>query len=356
MLASLAGDAGLMGLRIFGAVVAIAIAAFALFRYRRKQLRRGEMLLVIVVVAGLGVAAAAPDLLNPVLNALGFRAGQERRIIGLLVISNLLTLALLVRGFSIDDTLSEEIGNLVDHMALQRLRDEGLNLGSNGCAVVIPAYNEADNLPVLLAAMPTSINGMSVHPIVIADGCTDATEAVARSAGAAVIRRDLRRGSGAAVRLGYQAALDSGAKVIVTIDADNQHDPAEMQRLVEPLLSGEAEMVQGSRVLGSFEVESEARSWGVKVFARLLTFLARTKITDPSTGYRAMTSDALRSLDLKQDQFYVSEVILDAARKGITVIEVPITLRRRAYGTTKKPTTLRYAWGFSKAMIRTWMR
>jgi glycosyltransferase involved in cell wall biosynthesis len=195
-----------------------------------------------------------------------------------------------------------------------------------------------------------------VHPIVIADGCTDATETVARAAGATVIRRDLRRGSGAAVRLGYQAALDSGAKVIVTIDADNQHDPAEMQRLVEPLLSGEAEMVQGSRVLGSFEIESEARSWGVKVFARLLTFLARTKITDPSTGYRAMTADALRSLDLKQDQFYVSEVILDAARKGLTVVEVPITLRKRAYGTTKKPTTLRYAWGFSKAMIRTWLR
>jgi hypothetical protein len=69
-----------------------------------------------------------------------------------------------------------------------------------------------------------------------------------------------------------------------------------------------------------------------------------------------MTADALRKLDLRQDQFYVSEVILDATRKGFTVVEVPITLRRRAFGTTKKPATLRYAWGFSKAIVRTWLR
>jgi hypothetical protein len=115
-------------------------------------------------------------------------------------------------------------------------------------------------------------------------------------------------------------------------------------------------MVQGSRVLGSFEVESSVRSWGVRLFARLLTTLGRTRITDPSTGYRAMTAETLRRLDLRQDQFYVSEVILDAARKGLSVVEVPITLRRRASGTTKKPTTFRYAWGFSKAIVRTWLR
>jgi hypothetical protein len=143
---------------------------------------------------------------------------------------------------------------------------------------------------------------------------------------------------------------------VVTIDADGQHDPKEMQSLVEPLLDGSADMVQGSRVLGSFERESGTRSLGVKVFARLLSALSRTKITDPSTGYRAMTAEILRKLDLKQDQFYVSEIILDAARKGSQVIEVPITLRRRASGDSKKPDTVRYAWGFSKAILRTWLR
>jgi hypothetical protein len=345
-----------MGLRIFGALAALVLLSYAIVRYRRGQLRRGELIAIFTVGAGLLVAAVAPDLLDPLLAVLGFEAGQERRIIGLLVISNLFTLAVVFRGFVRDDQLSNEVGDLVDYMAYQRLADEGPGRISGACAVVIPAYNEAENLPVVLAAMPRAVRGLPVVPIVIADGCTDATEDAARSLGALVIRRDLRRGSGAAVRLGYQAALRHGARLVVTIDGDGQHDPVEMPRLIEPILSGEADIVQGSRILGTFEVTSRARKLGVTLFARLLSTLGRTRITDPSTGYRAMSIETLRKLDLRQDQFYVSEIILDAARKGFNVKEAPITLRRRASGVTKKPTTLRYAWGFSKVIVKTWLR
>jgi hypothetical protein len=345
-----------MGLRVFGALVAVLLFGYALVRYRRGQLRRGELIAVLAVSTGLIVAAVAPDLLDPLLAVLGFRPGQERRIIGLLVISNLFTLALVFRGFVRDDQLSNEVGDLVDYMAYQRLGEERPERVTGSCAVVIPAYNEAENLPEVLGAMPRSVGGLAVVPVVIADGCTDATEQAARNLGAVVIRRDLRRGSGAAVRLGYQAALRYRAHLVVTIDGDGQHDPAEMTRLVKPILTGEADMVQGSRILGSFEITSRARRYGVTMFARLLSTLGRTKITDPSTGYRAISVDALRRLDLRQDQFYVSEIILDAARKGFAVTEVPITLRRRASGVTKKPTTLRYAWGFSKVIVKTWLR
>ncbi len=345
-----------MGLRIFGALAAMLLAAFAIARYRKGQLRRGELMAVAVAAGGLSLAAVAPSVFNPLLSALGFEAGGERRIVGLLVISNLFTLALVVRGFSRDDQLSNELGDLVDYMALKRLEEGGWRAPAGGCVVVIPAHNEAENLAGVLAQVPDEVGGMPVAPVVIADGCTDATETTARRLRAAVIRRDLRRGSGAAVRLGYEAALRWGARVVVTLDADGQHDPREMARLVDPLLSGEADMVQGSRALGSFEPESRTRSAGVKLFARILTALARTRITDPSTGYRAFTADALRRLDLRQDQFYVSEVILDAARKGLRVAEVPITLRRRAGGATKKPPAFGYAWGFSKAIVRTWLR
>jgi hypothetical protein len=345
-----------VGLRIFGALVAVGLATYALLRYRKGRLRRGELILISMVVAGLALAAAAPDVYNPALEALGFKRGQERRIIGLLVISNVFTLALLFRGFTRDDTLSDELGELVDYVALKRLHDEGHEELSGACAVVIPAYNEAAALPYVLKEVPSHVCGLRVQTIVVADGCTDATESRARDMGAVVIRRDLRRGSGAAVRLGYQVALSEGARVVVTLDADGQHDPSEMERLVAPLLAGDADMVQGSRVLGRFEVESRARKHGVRLFARLLTMLGGTKITDPSTGYRAMTLASLRRLDLRQDQFYVSEMIIDAARKGMNVVEVPITIRRRSNGASKKPTTFRYAWGFSKAIVRTWLR
>jgi hypothetical protein len=345
-----------MGLRIFGAMVAALIAGFAVNRYRKQLLRRGELLAIGVVTSSLLVAAVAPSLLDPVLSALGFEPGGERRIIGLLVISNLFMLGLLFRGFSRDDVLSTELGSLVDYLALRRLEEEGHPELRGACAVVIPAYNEAESLPDVLREMPHEVEGLPVHPIVIADGCTDATERAARNLGAVVIRRDLRRGSGAAVRLGYEASLKAGARVVVTLDADGQHDPGEMERLVGPLLDGEADMVQGSRVLGDFEVESRARKHGVRIFARLMSILGGAKITDPSSGYRAITAHALRRLDLRQDQFYVSELILDASRKDTRIMEVPIVLRRRASGLTKKPTTLRYAWGFSKAIMRTWLR
>lgn len=345
-----------MTLRIVGGVVAALLFAVATRRYRRGLLRRGELLVVGIVAAALTVLAVMPSLTDPFLGALGFEPGGARRIIGLLVISNFLTFALLLRSFTRDDTLANEVGDLVDYMALRRLEDEGWPLVLDACAVVIPAYNEADNLPSVLRDIPDTVEGLPVITIVIADGCTDDTEATARGLEAVVIRRDLRRGSGAAVRLGYQAALRIGAGVIVTMDADGQHDPGELSRLVAPIVRDGADMVQGSRVLGHFEIESKLRHLGIGVFSRLLTALSRTKITDPSNGYRAVKAEAVQRLDLRQEQFYVSEMILEAARRRLDVREVPITVRRRASGTTKKPSPTKYAWGFARAIARTWLR
>jgi hypothetical protein len=345
-----------VALRIIGGIVAALLLSVAIARYRRGLLRRGELLVVGLVAAALTVLAIAPSITDPLLGALGFEPGGERRIIGLLVISNFLTFALLLRSFTRDDTLVNEVGDLVDYMALRRLEDEGWPLVLDGCAVVIPAYNEAENLPSVLRDIPTTVEGLPVTRIVVADGCTDDTEATAKSLEAVVIRRDLRRGSGAAVRLGYQAALRIGARVIVTMDADGQHDPAELGRLVGPIVRDNADMVQGSRVLGHFEIESKLRHLGVAFFSRLLTALSRTKITDPSNGYRAVKSEALQRLDLRQEQFYVSEMILEASRRHLDVREVPITVRRRASGATKKPSATKYAWGFARAIARTWFR
>ena len=303
-----------MALRIFGGVVAALLAAFVVRRYRKNRLRRGELFAALLIVAALATAAAAPDVYDVILSPLGFQEGGERRIVGLLVLSNIVTLALVFRSFSREDQLTDELGELVDYMALRRWEREEQSPAFGAIAVVLPAYNEADNLPSVLSEMPDRVFDMPVVTIVVADGSTDDTETTARQLGAIVIRRDLRRGSGAAVRLGYQVALRSGAHIVVTLDADGQHDPAEMTRLVKPLLDEEADMVQGSRILGDFEIESKARKHGVHFFSKLLTALSRTKITDPSNGYRAMTADALMRLDLRQDQFYVSEMILEAAR------------------------------------------
>src|ERR687894_1719945 len=109
-----------MALRIFGAIVAVLLAIFVVVRYRKGQLRRGELFGALLLVSGLLVAALTPDVYDVILSPLGFDPGGERRIVGLLVLSNLLTLALVFRSFSREDQLTDELGELVDYMALRR--------------------------------------------------------------------------------------------------------------------------------------------------------------------------------------------------------------------------------------------
>jgi hypothetical protein len=345
-----------LGLRILGAAIAILLVAFLLARYRKGQLRRDEAFIVLLVTVGLAVAAIYPVLFDPILDVLGFEPGNQRRLIILLVLSQIFTVTFLFSALIRNGSLSSEIGSLVDYGALRRLDRDGWEPIPGGCLVVIPAYNEAQNLPDVLDEVPKEVCGQPVQLIVVADGCTDGTEEVALAHGATVVQRDLRRGQGASIRLGYVIALRAGSSVVVTMDADGQHDPSEIERLVQPLLDGGADMVQGSRVLGSFEVESKVRHYGVKFFSRLLTFLSGTKITDPANGFRAVLTSSLRTLDLRQDQFFVSEVILDAAQKGLRVQEMPITVRHRLHGVSKKGTTLRYALGFTRGLLGTWLR
>ncbi len=345
-----------MALRFLGAAAALVLIGYAVFRYRRGGLIRAELLLICPLVLLFCAASLRPELFDLVLSPLGLEPGNQRRLIGVLVFSNLFLLILILRAFIREGELSREIADHVDYSALRRFEKEFVPAIAGTCTVIIPAFNEADGLPDVLRAIPDTVHGFPVTTIVVADGCTDDTEEVASSYGALVINRDLRRGQGAAVRLGYLAALRHDASLIVTMDGDGQHDPAEMARLIEPLIAGEADLVQGSRILGSFEVESAARARGVAFYARLLSRVGRTKITDPSNGYRAVIPDALRRLDLRQDQYFVSELIVDAIQKRLRLVEVPITVRRRAFGSSKKGGTAGYAWGFSRTLCLTWLR
>jgi hypothetical protein len=95
---------------------------------------------------------------------------------------------------------------------------------------------------------------------------------------------------------------------------------------------------------------------GVHLFSRLVTLLTGRRITDPSSGFRAARADLLRTLVLQQDQFWTSEILIEALRHRATVVEVPVNIVARAGGKSKKPKSLRYGWNFSKVIIQTWLR
>ena len=168
-------------------------------------------------------------------------------------------------------------------------------------------------------------------------------------------RHVTNRGGGAALRTGYRLMVESGAEIVVTLDADGQHrrgDGAPGQAG----LDGEVEVAHGSRVLGHADRNHFARELGIVFFNRLVSFITRTHVTDCSNGYRAVRTAVLPQLVLRQEQFHTSEFMIEAIKRGIPAKEVPITVEQRLHGHSKKPAVVRYGVGFANAIVRTWLR
>lgn len=225
---------------------------------------------------------------------------------------------------------------------------------------IIPAYNEAATIAEVLHSVPSSVCGDPVSTLVVVDGGTadvvESTVAAATAQRALACATPLNRGQGAALHLGYRVAVAHGARWIVTIDADLQWDPAEADRLVQPLLDGDADLVLGSRRLGRDEEVDSVRNTGVRVFSVLVSALTRTRITDSSSGFRAMTAVVASTVELTEPQYQATELLIGALGKGFRVIERPVSHHVRPVGGTKKGSNLAYGYHYARVIVRTWLR
>ncbi len=202
--------------------------------------------------------------------------------------------------------------------------------------VVIPALNEEDSLPLVLAAIPSEI----VDEVIVVDnGSTDKTAEVARLGGARVVRED-ERGYGAACLAGL-AAIER-TDVVVFLDGDFADDPGELGRVVAPILDGEADMVIGSRVLGAREPGAllpHAR-FGNWLAVSLIRLFWGQRFTDLGP-FRAVRSSSLEGLNMRDRSFgWTVEMQIEAARQGLRCREVPVSYRRRV-GVSKISGTVR---------------
>jgi glycosyltransferase involved in cell wall biosynthesis len=146
----------------------------------------------------------------------------------------------------------------------------------------------------------------------------------------------VNRGQGAALRLGYRLAREGGARYIVTTDADGQYNPAEMDRVLGPVVAGEADFVTGSRRLGSQETKDLIRRAGVLFFAGTISMLTGQRISDTTFGLRAMRAEVTGAVRLEQPQYQASELLIGVITHGYKVTEVPATIHRRRVGESKK--------------------
>jgi glycosyltransferase involved in cell wall biosynthesis len=203
-------------------------------------------------------------------------------------------------------------------------------------AIVIAAYNEEGAIGPVIEALPREVCGLATAVIVVADGCADGTAAEAHAAGAMVCDVPVNRGQGAALRLGYRLAREGGARYIVTTDADGQYNPAEIERVLTPVVVGEADFVTGSRRLGSQETKDLFRRTGVRFFAGAISMLTGQKISDTTFGLRAMRAEVTGAVQLEQPQYQASELLIGVITHGYKVAEVPATIHRRRVGESKK--------------------
>ena len=338
---------------ILGGGSGLILAALGRFRWRR--LGNGDWLLATVFSAALCLVGLVPDAFNAVLAFFSFQKGGGERLIGLLVFSNLALFYLAFIGLARSNYLERTLDRLVRALAKREFRQIHVS-NSAPIYVVIPAYNEAENIGRVLERIPATVSGLLVKTIVVVDGSTDQTERVVRQVNSAAVSYVVNRGGGSALKAGYELAMEDDVQIVVTLDADGQHVPEEIPRLVEPILAQQADLVNGSRVLGSYERDSRVRALGVAFFNWLVSVLTGTRITDCSNAFRAIRVDALRQLELRQAQFHSAEMLIEALKRGLRVVEMPITIRRRAGGVSKKGPTLRYALGFTCAIVSAWLR
>jgi len=198
--------------------------------------------------------------------------------------------------------------------------------------VVVPGYNEERAIGKVVRELREE--GWLV--VVVDDGSRDATGAVARSAGAVVLRHVINRGQGAALQTGLEYALARGARFIVTFDSDGQHSVEDLPALLLPLVEGRAEIALGSRFLGTTENLSRGRALVLRLAVLFTRAMSGLAITDSHNGLRAFSSTAATHVHITLDRMaHASELLDQVAASGLSYVEVPVHIRYTAYSRAK---------------------
>jgi len=220
--------------------------------------------------------------------------------------------------------------------------------------VSLPALNEEATVAAVIRGVPREILGVgSIEVLVIDDGSSDHTSERAVEAGAKVIRHSVPRGVGAAFHSALSYGIDSGADLIVSIDADGQFDPADIPALIAPVLDGRADFTTASRFKDPALVPEMpwVKRWGNRMMSRLISRLAGERFYDVSCGMRCYGRRAALQLHLLARFTYTQEVLLNLSFKQLRIVEVPLRVRgEREHGESRVAASL-WLYGLRTAQI-----
>ena len=343
--------------RIAGVIVAALFAGYGLLRYSRGGWSRFALLLSLLIASGVAVVSVVPQV-GEIFTRL---FGLESRAFALLSFAILLLFGLFLYLLNQVQAASRRNGEIVTGLAVRQYAERYIPPSDrlsdkHEILIIVPAYDEEGGISKVLQKVPKELLGYEVKTVVVDDGSTDATEAIALSEGFPVVSHVVNRGQGDALRTGFAIARLERAEIVVNLDADGQYKPEEIERLAKPIIDGKADFVLGSRFMGFYEEAGSVRHVGVVFFSRLISLLTGTRISDCTNGFRAIRVSELHKLDLREDRFNATEIILEALKKKLRFEQVPVTMLSRTAGETKKPAKLAYPLGVFRVIISTWLR
>ncbi len=221
----------------------------------------------------------------------------------------------------------------------------------DGVWVVIAAHQEAR----VVAETVRSVRAVGARVLVVDDGSTDGTAAEAERAGAEVLRHPVNQGQGAALRSGFARALAAGAELLVSFDADGQHDPSDLPALVAPIREGRADVVLGSRFLGGGARMPPVRRLVIRGGVLFTRLASGVQVTDTHNGLRAFSRAAASRLEWPEDRAAHASAIFDELRAHrLRYVEVPVRVRYTAYSIAKGPSSLiafRIVWDYGRGRL-----
>jgi len=200
--------------------------------------------------------------------------------------------------------------------------------------VIVPAYNEANAVGRVIKKIRRCLPGVDV--LVVNDGSSDSTSAIGEHAGAMVLDLPFNMGIGAAMQAGYKFAHRRNYDVAVQCDGDGQHHPSQIKALVEALVNSEADMVVGSRNLSARKFKSTVpRRMGMWVFSNVLSLIAGQKLTDTTSGFRAVNREVIESFSVYYpDDYPEPEALVILHKEGFNIKEVPVSMSSRRNGSS----------------------
>jgi glycosyltransferase involved in cell wall biosynthesis len=202
-------------------------------------------------------------------------------------------------------------------------------------SIIMPALNEENAIGkvVLDVASLMKLNRLPFEVIVVDDGSSDRTASVAKNSGAIVLSNVVKQGKGYCLRKGLRKARGD---FIVTMDSDGEHTPTDLIRLLEPALKG-VDVVAGSRFISAAKnCTSKSHLIGNKLFNFCIQLLTGEKVTDSQTGFRVMKRKVVDKFRLESDGYEIeSEITIKSLKNGFSFVEIPITVEKRAYGSTR---------------------